>query len=48
MFRVYDDRNPEITLHQSISAFASMNWITDNYPEEHEDFSHIWMEKVKD
>ena len=42
---VFDDRYPENVLYKSDDVFKCMAWINDNYPEEHEAFQHIWIEK---
>lgn len=44
MERVYDDRtNETLFVGESLECMAFM---TINFNEDHEDFEHIWMEKI--
>lgn len=47
MYRVYNDKTNE-TLFSSEDDLDCLNYITQNYNIEHEDFWDIWMEEIKD
>ena len=44
--RVYDDRTDE-TLYASKNVYECINFINENFDENHEGFPHIWIESIK-
>ena len=47
MFRVYDDRDNR-TIIISENVFEASIFMSQNYKEDHPDFSHIWLEEIKE
>lgn len=46
MYRVFDDRYPEVTLYESEDRDKCIDIIDEYFPVDNEAFAYIWIEKV--